>query len=297
MDGPANPHDILRVKGEKELAAYLVNEIQQVYRLQGVAINDKHIEVIVRQMLRRVRIKDVGDTNFLIDEQVEKHIFERENQRVIERGGRPAVAEPLLLGITKASLSTESFISASSFQETTKVLTEAAVSGKIDYLRGLKENVIMGRLIPAGTGLPAYKQLKVIVEGGRRSVTRLRPRRGPPRRRSRRSTRSDRARKGRGALAAPLLASPRQHRATLGAARSLVSPPPLHGGDPAHAALTTMPNAATPRRRNSLRKPSARDALPIALASNWAHHSSSMAAPHAEKSSLSPRRMPCQPVI
>jgi len=164
MDGPANPHDILRVKGEKELAAYLVNEIQQVYRLQGVAINDKHIEVIVRQMLRRVRIKDVGDTNFLIDEQAEKHIFERENQRIIERGGRPAVAEALLLGITKASLSTESFISASSFQETTKVLTEAAVSGKIDYLRGLKENVIMGRLIPAGTGLSAYKQLKVIVE-------------------------------------------------------------------------------------------------------------------------------------
>jgi DNA-directed RNA polymerase subunit beta' len=165
MDGPANPHDILRVKGEKELAAYLVNEIQQVYRLQGVAINDKHIEVIVRQMLRRVRIKDVGDTNFLVDEQVEKYIFERENQRVIERGGKPAVAEPLLLGITKASLSTESFISASSFQETTKVLTEAAVSGKVDYLRGLKENVIMGRLIPAGTGLPAYKQLKVVVEG------------------------------------------------------------------------------------------------------------------------------------
>jgi DNA-directed RNA polymerase subunit beta' len=165
MDGPANPHDILRVKGEKELAAYLVNEIQQVYRLQGVAINDKHIEVIVRQMLRRVRIKDVGDTQFLIDEQVEKYIFERENQRIIERGGKPAVAEPLLLGITKASLSTESFISASSFQETTKVLTEAAVSGKVDFLRGLKENVIMGRLIPAGTGLPPYRQLKVVVEG------------------------------------------------------------------------------------------------------------------------------------
>ena len=164
MDGPANPHDILKVKGEKELAAYLVNEIQQVYRLQGVVINDKHIEVIVRQMLRRVRIKDVGDTNFLIDEQVEKYIFERENQRVIERGSRPAVAEPLLLGITKASLSTESFISASSFQETTKVLTEAAVAGKIDYLRGLKENVIMGRLVPAGTGISAYKNLKVVVE-------------------------------------------------------------------------------------------------------------------------------------
>jgi DNA-directed RNA polymerase subunit beta' len=165
MDGPANPHDILRVKGEKELAAFLVNEIQQVYRLQGVVINDKHIEVIVRQMLRRVRIKEVGDTNFLVDEQVEKHIFERENQRVLNKGGQPALAEPLLLGITKASLSTESFISASSFQETTKVLTDAAVSGKVDYLRGLKENVIMGRLIPAGTGLGAYRQLKVVVDG------------------------------------------------------------------------------------------------------------------------------------
>jgi DNA-directed RNA polymerase subunit beta' len=165
QDGPANPHDILRVKGEKELAAYLVNEIQQVYRLQGVAINDKHIEVIVRQMLRRVRIKDVGDTSFLVDENVEKHIFEKENQRVIERGGKPGIAEPLLLGITKASLSTESFISASSFQETTKVLTEAAINGKTDTLRGLKENVIMGRLIPAGTGVVAYKTLNLIIEG------------------------------------------------------------------------------------------------------------------------------------
>jgi DNA-directed RNA polymerase subunit beta' len=164
QDGPANPHDILRVKGEKELAAWLVNEIQQVYRLQGVGINDKHIEVIVRQMLRRVRIKEVGDTSFLIDEQVEKHVFERENARVLERGGQPAVAEPMLLGITKASLSTESFISASSFQETTKVLTEAAICGKTDDLRGIKENVIMGRLIPAGTGLPAYKRLQVVVD-------------------------------------------------------------------------------------------------------------------------------------
>jgi DNA-directed RNA polymerase subunit beta' len=165
MDGPPNPHDILRVKGEKELAAWLVNEIQQVYRLQGVNINDKHIEVIVRQMLRRVRVREVGDTNFLVDEQVEKHLFERENERVLERGGKPAIAEPLLLGITKASLSTESFISASSFQETTKVLTEAAINGKVDDLRGLKENVIMGRLIPAGTGLPAYKRLQLAVEG------------------------------------------------------------------------------------------------------------------------------------
>jgi len=164
QDGPANPHDILRVKGEKELAAWLVNEIQQVYRLQGVNINDKHIEVIVRQMLRRVRIRDFGDTSFLIDEQVEKFVFERENARVMERGGQPAVAEPMLLGITKASLSTESFISASSFQETTKVLTEAAICGKTDDLAGIKENVIMGRLIPAGTGLPAYKRLHVIVE-------------------------------------------------------------------------------------------------------------------------------------
>ncbi len=164
QDGPANPHDILRVKGEKELAAWLVNEIQQVYRLQGVGINDKHIEAIVRQMLRRVRIKEVGDTNFLIEEQVEKYVFERENQRVMERGGQAAVAEPMLLGITKASLSTESFISASSFQETTKVLTEASICGKTDDLRGIKENVIMGRLIPAGTGLPAYKRLQLVVE-------------------------------------------------------------------------------------------------------------------------------------
>jgi DNA-directed RNA polymerase subunit beta' len=156
MDGPANPHDILKVKGEKELAAWLVNEIQQVYRLQGVSINDKHIEAIVRQMLRRVRIKEVGDTNFLSDEQVEKTVFERENERVIASGGQPAVAEPLLLGITKASLSTDSFISASSFQETTKVLTEAAISGK--------ENVIMGRLLPAGTGLNAYNKLDLVVD-------------------------------------------------------------------------------------------------------------------------------------
>jgi DNA-directed RNA polymerase subunit beta' len=166
QDGPANPHDILRVKGEKELAAWLVNEIQQVYRLQGVTINDKHIETIVRQMLRRVKIREVGDTQFLSEEQVEKHVFERENAKVISRGGQPAVAEPMLLGITKASLSTESFISASSFQETTKVLTEASISGKTDDLRGIKENVIMGRLIPAGTGLPAYRRLEVIVEDG-----------------------------------------------------------------------------------------------------------------------------------
>ncbi len=164
MDGPANPHDILKVMGEKQLGAYLVDEIQEVYRLQGVRINDKHIEVIVRQMLRRVRVRDVGDTTFLIEEQVEKGLFEEENERVMLEGGRPATAEPMLLGITKASLSTRSFISASSFQETTKVLTEAALAGRFDDLLGLKENVIMGRLIPAGTGLASYNQLTSVVD-------------------------------------------------------------------------------------------------------------------------------------
>jgi DNA-directed RNA polymerase subunit beta' len=163
MDGSANPHDILRVLGVKELAKYLVDEVQEVYRLQGVKINDKHIEVIVRQMLRRVKIKDPGDTNLLIGEQVEKHIFEEENERVISKGKRPAVAEPLLQGITKASLSTESFISAASFQETTKVLTGASVEGRVDFLRGLKENVIMGRLIPAGTGFRRYTKVSASV--------------------------------------------------------------------------------------------------------------------------------------
>ncbi|ACM21972.1 DNA-directed RNA polymerase, beta-prime subunit [Geotalea daltonii FRC-32] len=164
MDGSSNPHDILRVLGQKELAKYLVDEVQEVYRLQGVKINDKHIETIVRQMLRRVRIKDVGDTTLLIDDQLERYIFEDENERVLDKGGKPAIAEPLLLGITKASLSTESFISAASFQETTKVLTQASIEGKIDGLRGLKENVIMGRLIPAGTGLARYRNLKLVAE-------------------------------------------------------------------------------------------------------------------------------------
>jgi DNA-directed RNA polymerase subunit beta' len=164
MGGSSNPHDILRIKGKKELAKYLLDEVQEVYRLQGVSINDKHIEVIIRQMLRWVRVKDVGDTDFLIGEQVEKHIFDAENARMAESGKNPAMAEEMLLGITKASLSTESFISAASFQETTKVLTEAALSGKTDRLRGLKENVIMGRLIPAGTGLPRYRNLGIQVE-------------------------------------------------------------------------------------------------------------------------------------
>jgi DNA-directed RNA polymerase subunit beta' len=164
MDGSINPHDILRVLGVKELARYLVDEVQEVYRLQGVKINDKHIETIVRQMLRRVRIKDAGDTGFLVDDQFERHVFEDENEKILAKGGRPAIAEPLLLGITKASLSTESFISAASFQETTKVLTQAAIEGKVDSLRGLKENVIMGRLIPAGTGVSRYRNIRLIAE-------------------------------------------------------------------------------------------------------------------------------------
>jgi DNA-directed RNA polymerase subunit beta' len=164
MDGPRNPHDILAVLGEKELQAYLVNEIQEVYRLQGVNISDKHIEVIVRQMMRWIKIEDVGDTEFLVDEQVDKFRFQEENDRVKKGGGKPASGRPLLLGITKASLSTESFISAASFQETTRVLTEASISGKVDYLRGLKENVIMGRLIPAGTGLEYYRNVELLTE-------------------------------------------------------------------------------------------------------------------------------------
>jgi DNA-directed RNA polymerase subunit beta' len=161
MDGPRNPHDILAVLGEKELQSYLVNEIQEVYRLQGVNINDKHIEVIVRQMMRWVKIEDVGDTEFLLEEQVDKFRFHEENERTMAADGKPADGRPLLLGITKASLSTDSFISAASFQETTRVLTEASISGKVDYLRGLKENVIMGRLIPAGTGMDYYRNVKL----------------------------------------------------------------------------------------------------------------------------------------
>jgi DNA-directed RNA polymerase subunit beta' len=164
MDGSSNPHDILAIKGDKELAKYLVDEVQEVYRLQGVKINDKHIETIVRQMLRRVRVKDVGDTDFLVGEQVERNIFEDANERMRTEGKEPAVAEPLLLGITKASLSTESFISAASFQETTKVLTEAAIWGKTDRLHGLKENVIMGRLVPAGTGMSSYKNIGIQID-------------------------------------------------------------------------------------------------------------------------------------
>ncbi|MDP2600919.1 MAG: DNA-directed RNA polymerase subunit beta', partial [Deltaproteobacteria bacterium] len=164
MDGSSNPHDILKVLGEKALAKYLVDEVQEVYRLQGVKLNDKHIEVIVRQMLKRVKILDAGDSEWLAEEQVEKFEFTDVNEKIRAKGGTPATAEPLLLGITKASLSTDSFVSAASFQETTKVLTEAAVSGRVDHLRGLKENVIMGRPIPAGTGIKRYKDLRIAVE-------------------------------------------------------------------------------------------------------------------------------------
>jgi DNA-directed RNA polymerase subunit beta' len=166
MDGSPNPHDYLAVLGDRELQRYLVNEVQEVYRLQGVTINDKHIEIIVRQMLRRVRIEEVGDTEFVVGELVDKFVFQEENERVLSQGKRPATAKPVLLGITKASLSTDSFISAASFQETTRVLTEAAISGKTDDLRGLKENVIVGRLIPAGTGLGNYTRVEVLTPGG-----------------------------------------------------------------------------------------------------------------------------------
>ena len=163
VDGSSNPHDILRVLGSKELSKYLVDEVQEVYRLQGVKINDKHIETIVRQMLRKVQIKEVGDTSFLIEDQIDRWVFEAENDKVMAAGGEPAIGEPIMLGITKASLSTESFISAASFQETTKVLTQASIQGKKDSLRGLKENVIMGRLIPAGTGVGKYRSAELMI--------------------------------------------------------------------------------------------------------------------------------------
>jgi DNA-directed RNA polymerase subunit beta' len=163
-DGPVVLQDILRVCGDKVLQEYLVNEVQEVYRLQGVRINDKHIETIIRQMLKKVRIEDPGDTELLSTQQVDKWTFQKENTRVIKKGGKPASATPLLLGITKASLTTESFISAASFQETTRVLTEASCSGKHDNLFGLKENVIVGHLIPAGTGFRAHREIEVVKE-------------------------------------------------------------------------------------------------------------------------------------
>jgi DNA-directed RNA polymerase subunit beta' len=163
--GAANPQDVLKIKGEVALAKYLVDEVQEVYRLQGVRINDKHIEVIVRQMMRRVKVMDIGDTDFILEEQVDKIVFEDANEAVIAKGGKPAIAEPLILGITKASLSTDSFISAASFQETTKVLTDASIAGAVDSLRGLKENVIMGRIIPAGTGMAEFRNISVVASG------------------------------------------------------------------------------------------------------------------------------------
>ncbi|OGW75239.1 MAG: DNA-directed RNA polymerase subunit beta' [Omnitrophica bacterium RBG_13_46_9] len=162
IDGPIVPQDILRVSGEKKLQEYLLNEVQEVYRLQGVRINDKHIEVMIRQMLKKVKIQDSGDTPFIIGEQVDRPKFKEENEKVLKRKGKPASATPVLLGITKASLTTESFISAASFQETTRILTEAAASGKIDYLTGLKENIIMGHLIPAGTGFKSHRAIEVV---------------------------------------------------------------------------------------------------------------------------------------
>jgi DNA-directed RNA polymerase subunit beta' len=160
-DGSISPHDVLRVNGEKSVQEFLVSEIQEVYRLQGVKINDKHIESIIRQMLKKVVIEEVGNTRFLYGQQVDKWQFKEENKNTITKGGEPATAKPKLLGITKASLGTESFISAASFQETTRVLTDAAIRGRRDYLRGLKENVIMGLLIPAGTGIPMYRNIQV----------------------------------------------------------------------------------------------------------------------------------------
>ena len=164
MDGSINPHNILEILGPNELQRYLVDEVQKVYRLQGVGINDKHIEVVARQMMKKVMIEDAGDTEFLVGEQVDKQVFETANRKVFKEKGKPAQAKPILLGITKASLSTDSFISAASFQETTRVLTEASINGAQDELRGLKENIIMGRLIPAGTGTDMYKDTFVTVD-------------------------------------------------------------------------------------------------------------------------------------
>lgn len=158
-EGPLNPHDILKTKGMQDVQKYLLQEVQKVYRSQGVDISDKHIEIMIRQMLKRVKIEDAGDTQLLPGAFVDISIFEEENQVVLENGGLPAVCSPMLLGITKASLNTDSFLSAASFQETTKVLTEAAIKGKVDYLIGLKENVIIGKLIPAGTGYAKYRRM------------------------------------------------------------------------------------------------------------------------------------------
>ena len=160
-EGSVNPHDILKIKGVNAVQQYLLQEVQRVYRLQGVDINDKHIEIIIRQMLRKVKVEDAGDTNMLPGGLVDVFDFEAENAKAVAEGLRPATGKRALLGITKASLATESFLSAASFQETTRVLTEAAIKGKVDPLVGLKENVIIGKLIPAGTGMSRYKDINI----------------------------------------------------------------------------------------------------------------------------------------
>ena len=163
-EGDRDPHDILDILGENALQSFLMNEVQEVYRLQGVHINDKHIGVIIRQMMRKVEITHVGDTTFIQGHQVDKYRFHEENAKVMKEGGEPAIAKPLLLGITRASLNIDSFLSAASFQETTRVLTNAAIAGKVDNLRGLKENIIIGHLIPAGTGQKLYRNIKLYDE-------------------------------------------------------------------------------------------------------------------------------------
>ncbi len=163
-DGAIDPHDILEIKGENALQSFLVDEVQEVYRMQGVTINDKHIGVIIRQMMKKVEIVDVGDTNFIFGQHVDKYVFRKENEKVVREGGLPAIAKPLLLGITRASLNIDSWISAASFQETTRVLTNAAIAGQYDYLRGPKENVIIGHMIPAGTGMKQYKEMKLFTD-------------------------------------------------------------------------------------------------------------------------------------
>ena len=159
INGPLNPHDILHIRGKDDLQVYLVDQVQQVYQSQGVAIHDKHIEVILRQMLRRVQVESTGDSDFIPGQMVDKFAFQNENAKVLAEGGEPATAKPVLLGVTRASLLTDSFLSAASFQETTRVLTQAAVSGAQDWLLGLKENVIIGRLIPAQVDIPGMQEL------------------------------------------------------------------------------------------------------------------------------------------
>jgi len=172
-EGPINPGELLTIRGMRAVQEYILKEVQKVYRSQGVEINDKHVEVIVRQILRKVKIEDSGDTYLLPGGLIDVFDFEIENTRILMEGGEPAVARPVLMGITKASLATDSFLSAASFQETTKVLTDAAIKGKIDPLLGLKENVIIGKLIPAGTGMNRYRNIKVVVASQNEDATEL----------------------------------------------------------------------------------------------------------------------------